>query len=179
MAQQLVADRWHLVAYMRDAIERLLLRQHAKLRAAATSLSEATPTVWFPSVMAMARMLSPENMALLKVSRENHPDSMDALAEAVGKHAPNVSRSLHTMAQYGLVKLTKHVRTVIPQATAERVTVDFFGVAEITSLEQAISAKNVSHFTGEIRSFYLFEGRGSFSRGGSQHPGGDRPDRRG
>ena len=40
VAQQLVADRWHLVAYMRDAIERLLLRQHAKLREAATSLSE-------------------------------------------------------------------------------------------------------------------------------------------
>jgi predicted transcriptional regulator len=29
------------------------------------------------------------------------------------------------MAQYGLVKLTKQGRTVIPQATAERVTVDF------------------------------------------------------
>jgi hypothetical protein len=43
VAQQLVADRWHLVANMREAIERLLLRQHAKLRAAATSLSEATP----------------------------------------------------------------------------------------------------------------------------------------
>jgi predicted transcriptional regulator len=32
---------------------------------------------------------------------------MDVLAKAVGKHAPNVSRSLYTMAQYGLVKLTK------------------------------------------------------------------------
>ena len=83
------------------------------------------PNVWFPTVTAMARVLSDENMALLKVIRESHPDSMDALAKAVGKHAPNVSRSLHTMAQYGLVKLTKHGRTVIPQATSERVTVDF------------------------------------------------------
>ena len=71
----------------------------------------------------MARALSDEKMAVI---RESHPDSMDALAKAVGKHAPNVSRSLHTMAQYGLVKLTKHGRTVIPQATSsERVTVDF------------------------------------------------------
>ena len=83
------------------------------------------PTVWFPTVTAMARVLSDENMALLKVIRESHPDSMDALAAAVGKHAPNVSRSLHTMAQYGLVKLTKRGRTVIPQVTSERVTVDF------------------------------------------------------
>ena len=83
------------------------------------------PNVWFPTVTAMARVLSDENMALLKVIRESHPDSMDALAKAVGKHAPNVSRSLHTMAQYCLVKLTKHGRTVIPPATSERVTVDF------------------------------------------------------
>ncbi|WP_441338999.1 HVO_A0114 family putative DNA-binding protein [Polaromonas sp. AET17H-212] len=68
--------------------------------------------------------------------RESHPDSMDALAKAVGKHVPNVSRSLHTMAQYGLVKLTKHGRTVMPQVTSERVTVDF-------------------------RSFYLFEYEGT------------------
>jgi hypothetical protein len=83
------------------------------------------PNVWFPTVTAMTRVLSDENMALLKFIREHHPDSMDALAKAVGKHAPNVSRSLHTMAQYGLVKLTKQGRTVIPQATSQRVTVDF------------------------------------------------------
>jgi predicted transcriptional regulator len=83
------------------------------------------PNVWFPSVSAMARVLSDENMALLKVIHERHPDSMDALAKAVGKHVPNVSRSLHTMAQYGLVTLTKHGRTVMPQVTSERVTVDF------------------------------------------------------
>jgi predicted transcriptional regulator len=82
------------------------------------------PNVWFPSVAAMARVLSDENMALLKVIRDSRPDSMDALAKAVGRHLPNVSRSLHTMAQYGLVTLTKHGRTVIPQVTSERVTVD-------------------------------------------------------
>ena len=42
------------------------------------------PNVWFPTVTAMARVLSDENMALLKVIRESHPDSMDALAKAVG-----------------------------------------------------------------------------------------------
>ncbi len=87
--------------------------------------SKNEPHVWFPSVSAMARVLSDENMALLKVIRESHPDSMDALAKAVGKHAPNVSRSLHTMEQYGLVKLTKHGRTVVPQVISDRVTVDF------------------------------------------------------
>ena len=95
------------------------------IAAGARQRGEDEPNVWFPTVTAMARVLSDENKALLKVTREIHPDSMDALAKAVGKHAPSVSRSLHTMAQYGLVKLTKQGRTVIPQATSQRVTVDF------------------------------------------------------
>ncbi len=55
------------------------------------------PNIWFPSDTSMARVLSDENMAFLKAIREQHPDSMDALALAVGKQAPNVSRSLHKM----------------------------------------------------------------------------------
>jgi len=50
---------------------------------------------------------------------------MDALAKVVGKQAPNVSRSLHTMAEYGLVKFVKNGRTVTPQATFEHLSVDF------------------------------------------------------
>jgi predicted transcriptional regulator len=83
------------------------------------------PNVWFPSVSAMSRVLSDENMALLKVIREQCPASMDALAKVVGKQAPNVSRSLHLMEQYGLVRLVRHGRTVVPEATSEHVTVDF------------------------------------------------------
>lgn len=42
------------------------------------------PHVWFPTVAAMARVLSDENMALLKALREQQPDSMDSLAKVVG-----------------------------------------------------------------------------------------------
>lgn len=83
------------------------------------------PNVWFPSVAAMARVLSDENMALLKVVRDQQPDSMDTLAKVVGKHAPNVSRSLHTMAEFGLVSFTKTGRVVTPQATFEHLSVQF------------------------------------------------------
>ena len=83
------------------------------------------PNVWFPSVSALSRVLSDENMALLKVIREQRPASMDALAKVVGKQPPNVSRSLHMMEQYGLVRLVKHGRTVVPEATSEHVTVNF------------------------------------------------------
>lgn len=83
------------------------------------------PNVWFPSVAAMARVLSDENMALLKAVREQQPDSMDTLAKVVGKHAPNVSRSLHAMAEFGLVTFIKNGRSVVPQATFEHLSVDF------------------------------------------------------
>ena len=50
------------------------------------------PNVWFPCVTAMARVLSDENMALLKVGRDQQPDSMDTLAKVVGKHAQAVDQ---------------------------------------------------------------------------------------
>jgi predicted transcriptional regulator len=82
------------------------------------------PNVWFPSVSAMARVMSDENIALLKVIREQHPDSMDALAKSVGRQSANVSRSLRKLAVFGLVKLVRNGRTVTPEVTMERVIVD-------------------------------------------------------
>jgi len=81
--------------------------------------------VWFPSMAAMARVVSDENMAFLKAVREQRPDSMDALAQAVGKQVPNVSRSLHTMAAYELVEFVKNGRVVTPQMAFEHLSAEF------------------------------------------------------
>ncbi|MFM9971152.1 MAG: transcriptional regulator [Burkholderiales bacterium] len=86
---------------------------------------DSEPNIWFPSVAAVARVLSDENLALLKAIREQQPESMDSLAKFVGKHAPNVSRSLHTMAHYGLVQFVKNGRTVTPIATFDHLSVEF------------------------------------------------------
>lgn len=84
------------------------------------------PKVWFPSLNAAARVLSEDNLALLKAIRELHPDSVEALAKAVGKLQPNVSRSLHAMEPYGLVTLVKNGRTVVPRTSIEHVTMEVF-----------------------------------------------------
>lgn len=94
--------------------------------AGARKRAKNDPCVWFPSVAAMARVLSDDNMALLRVIREQQPDSMNSLAKTVGKKAPNVSRSLHKMAEYGLVKFVKSGRSVKPRATFKHLSVDFF-----------------------------------------------------
>lgn len=75
------------------------------------------PKIYFPSMAAAGRILSDENMALLKVIREQHPQSVDDLAQKVGKPQSNVSRSLHAMEPYGLVELKKQGRHVTPVVT--------------------------------------------------------------
>jgi predicted transcriptional regulator len=75
------------------------------------------PKIYFPTMAAASRILSDENMALLRVIREQQPQSVDELAQKVGKPQSNVSRSLHAMEPYGLVQLRKHGRQVTPVVT--------------------------------------------------------------
>jgi predicted transcriptional regulator len=82
------------------------------------------PKIWFPSISAAMRVVSDENMALLRVIREQHPESVDALARAVGKPAAAVAESLQTMANFNLVKLNKVGGNVVPEAACDRVTLE-------------------------------------------------------
>lgn len=84
------------------------------------------PKIYFPSMSAAARILSDENLVLLKAIREQHPESIDDLAALVGKAQSNVSRSLHAMEPYGLVKLEKSGRVVTPVATFEHLSMAVF-----------------------------------------------------
>jgi len=85
---------------------------------------ESDPTIWFPSFSAVARVLSDENLAILEVLKEQHPGTIEQLAAIMGKQPPNISRSLHLMEPYGLVRLEKNGRSVTPTAQYDAVTVD-------------------------------------------------------
>ena len=76
------------------------------------------PKVWFPSMKSVAEVLSDNNRALLRVIAEMQPDSLKALAEAVGREPSNLSRTLKTMEHYGFVALVKENRSVKPVAMA-------------------------------------------------------------
>jgi len=65
------------------------------------------PDIWFTSVESFAKILSERNRELLALIAERQPDSLDALAMASGRAKSNLSRTLHTMARYGLVRLEK------------------------------------------------------------------------
>jgi len=76
------------------------------------------PKVWFTSMRSLAEVLSDENRALLRTIRETQPVSIASLAEMTGRKPGNLSRTLKTMAHYGIVEMRKEKRLVRPIVTA-------------------------------------------------------------
>ena len=76
------------------------------------------PKVWFTSMKSLAEVLSDDNRALLKVIIETKPASITALAESTGRKPGNLSRTLRTMSNYGIVDLKRESNHVRPVARA-------------------------------------------------------------
>ncbi len=72
------------------------------------------PTIWFTSMRSLAEVLSDENRALLQVIVESEPDSISSLAELTGRKPGNLSRTLKTMSNYGLVEMRRQKNQVKP-----------------------------------------------------------------
>lgn len=97
-----------------------------KIRARALAIARGTykpkpgePKVWFTSMKSLAEVLSDDNRALLRVIAETKPKSITALAEVTGRKPGNLSRTLKTMSNYGIVEMRKENRHVRPVARAE------------------------------------------------------------
>lgn len=76
------------------------------------------PKIWFTSMKSLAEVLSDDNRALLHVITEIKPESISALAEATGRKPGNLSRTLKTMSNYGIVDLKRESNHVRPVAKA-------------------------------------------------------------
>ncbi|WP_018985967.1 ArsR family transcriptional regulator [Methylophilus methylotrophus] len=72
------------------------------------------PKIWFTSMRSLAEVLSDENRALLKIIQKSQPESISGLAELTGRKQSNLSRTLKTMSQYGLVEMVRENRQVKP-----------------------------------------------------------------
>lgn len=104
-----IAPREVIVRYTRDVVA-------GRRRRAADA-----PDIWFSSVESFAKILSERNRRLLALIAERRPDSIDALAAASGRAKSNLSRTLRTMEQYGLVRLEKgQARKLRPVVTFDR-----------------------------------------------------------
>ncbi len=83
------------------------------------------PKVWFTSTESFAKVLSAGNRDLLRIIAEQSPGSLDELARMTGRAKSNLSRTLRTMAGYGLVSLERGERgRIAPKVTHDRVELD-------------------------------------------------------
>ncbi len=88
-------------------------------------VSASEPKVWFTSTESFAKVLSAGNRALLETIAEKAPGSLDELAQMTGRAKSNLSRTLKTMAGYGLVRLERGERGRITVKVAhDRVELD-------------------------------------------------------
>jgi len=74
------------------------------------------PKIWFTSMKSLAEVLSDDNRALLHVIKDAQPESISSLAEMTGRKPGNLSRTLKTMSNYGIVEMKRennHVRPIV------------------------------------------------------------------
>ena len=83
------------------------------------------PKIWFESLQSMAQILNSENQKLLQLILENHPQSLKELEELTGRSSSNLSRTLKTMARYGIVELEKNQKRIVPRVKASDFQVEF------------------------------------------------------
>ena len=108
----------------------IISRENYKKRTIAIAKGEykprrGEPKIWFESVQSMAQILSSENQELLRIINEKKPESLKELELASGRKRSNLSRTLKTMARYGIVDLVKQKRTVKPVVKATDFKVEF------------------------------------------------------
>ncbi|WP_223423037.1 HVO_A0114 family putative DNA-binding protein [Alcanivorax limicola] len=108
---------------MRTLVIGIMPQEQIRSRALAIARGEykpkaGEPKIWFTSMKSLAEVLSDDNRALLRVMTETNPESISALAAATGRAPGNLSRTLKTMSNYGIVDLKRERNQVRPVAKA-------------------------------------------------------------
>ncbi|MCX7194057.1 MAG: transcriptional regulator [Proteobacteria bacterium] len=76
------------------------------------------PKIWFTSMKSLAEVLSDDNRALLHVIKDAQPESISSLAQMTGRKPSNLSRTLKTLSNYGIVEMRREKNFVRPIANA-------------------------------------------------------------
>jgi len=83
------------------------------------------PKVWFTSTESFAQILSSGNRELLRVIHEQAPGSLEELSRLTGRTKPSLSRTLKTMATYGLIRMDPgEGQKVVPRVLYDRVSLE-------------------------------------------------------
>lgn len=82
------------------------------------------PKLWVPSTETLGKILSGANRSLLREIRLRRPGSLRELSRATGRAESNLSRTLHAMERYGLVRLNKVRGQIEPRVDFDRLLVE-------------------------------------------------------
>jgi predicted transcriptional regulator len=83
------------------------------------------PKLWFTSIESLARVLSDKNRALIDLIIERRPQSLADLEQLSGRARSNLSRTLKSMARFGLVELVEgEGRTLRPRVPYDEIQLD-------------------------------------------------------
>ncbi|MBC2709529.1 MAG: transcriptional regulator [Desulfosarcina sp.] len=82
------------------------------------------PKVWFESMESIGQILSGQNQKLLKLIMDSRPVSLTELEKTSGRKKSNLSRTLKTLSNYGIVDLVREKGTVRPVVKATEFTVE-------------------------------------------------------
>ena len=86
---------------------------------------EDEPKIWFTSLESFAKLLSAKNRELLSLIAQTEPNSLQELAEKTGRAKSNLSRTLKTMASYGLIEFEKgHGKQIAPRVVYTDLVLD-------------------------------------------------------
>jgi predicted transcriptional regulator len=88
------------------------------------------PKIWM-SVDTLMRLLTEDNRNLLSVIEHEHPSSVSALAERMGREQGNMSRTIGKLEKAGLVRLIQEGREKRPEVILKRLMIEMdFGTGQ-------------------------------------------------
>jgi predicted transcriptional regulator len=82
------------------------------------------PTIWFESMESLGQVLSGQNQKLLRLIKESSPHSLTELEKTSGRKKSNLSRTLKTLSNYGIVDLVREKGAVRPVVKATEFRVE-------------------------------------------------------
>jgi predicted transcriptional regulator len=83
------------------------------------------PKIWFESIKSLSQVLSNENQELLKLIIKCKPQSLTELEILSHRKKSNLSRTLKTLENYGIVSLNKEKGKIVPSVTATDFKLEF------------------------------------------------------
>jgi predicted transcriptional regulator len=107
------------------------LKKEMKAVARGAKLAPVTAAVpSFSSVVALLRLLTPENRDLLAIIRKHRPQSIAELAQLTGRAAPNLTRTLGKLAAVGFVRMDTVAKRKVPKTLVQtlRLRIDPFSM---------------------------------------------------